>query len=283
MQLLANIPGSTLVLANPSNNYAGGTTIAWGTVQVSSASCLGSSTATITFNGGTLQATAAITCPAQSCSTRAGARSIPLRPTGRSAERISGNGGLVKSGTGTLLVSGINTFIGGVTLNSGTLTVGNDSALGSATASAVTINNGSLLNVNNHVVVVNAVTLNSGVINLGTGALIVPLANFRFIPASSTQPNERGVVGVVETGINAVHDALQEGSNLATGYWDGTNGILSSTAANDPNGYTTVGFVDNSLTEYSSWRGKSVGTSQVLISYTYYGDANLGSLRRWSQ
>ena len=61
---------------------------------------------------------------------------------------ISGAAGrvisLVKSGAGMLSLSGANTFTGGVTLNSGTLTVNNASALGTGT---VTINGGVVQNI----------------------------------------------------------------------------------------------------------------------------------------
>lgn len=47
-----------------------------------------------------------------------------------------GSGSLSVSGTGTLLLSGANSFTGGVTVNSGTLTIGNASALGTGTLTA---------------------------------------------------------------------------------------------------------------------------------------------------
>ncbi len=55
--LLADLPGATLALNNQHNTYSDGTTILEGTLQVPSNSCLGSSSATIAFDAGTLQAT----------------------------------------------------------------------------------------------------------------------------------------------------------------------------------------------------------------------------------
>ena len=52
---------------------------------------------------------------------------------------ISGNGGLVKAGTGTLTRSGNNVFAGGISVNAGTLVAGSDTALGQGTT---TINGG---------------------------------------------------------------------------------------------------------------------------------------------
>ena len=52
---------------------------------------------------------------------------------------ISGVGGITKNGLGTVTLSGTNTFSGGVTINAGTLSMANSSALGSGTT-PLTIN-----------------------------------------------------------------------------------------------------------------------------------------------
>ncbi len=57
------------------------------------------------------------------------------------------NGGLTKNGTGTMRLSGNNTFAGPVTVNAGTLRYNHSSGLQSSTA--VTINNGGVLDMNN--------------------------------------------------------------------------------------------------------------------------------------
>ena len=57
--------------------------------------------------------------------------------------QISGNGALVKIGTGTLTLSGANTYSGGTTLNAGTLQVSNDGNLGAASG-GLTFNGGTL-------------------------------------------------------------------------------------------------------------------------------------------
>ncbi len=68
---------------------------------------------------------------------------------------------------------------------------------------------------------------------------------------------------------------------VASGYADGTwtgDGITSSMAASDPNHLTAVGAILNSVGStplYSSFLGQAVTTSDVLVRYTYFGDANL--------
>jgi autotransporter-associated beta strand protein len=60
------------------------------------------------------------------------------------AGAISGTGGsIIKTGSGAMTLSGVNTYDGGTTLNVGTLTAGSTTAFG-ATAGTLTINGGSL-------------------------------------------------------------------------------------------------------------------------------------------
>jgi hypothetical protein len=122
-----------------------------------------------------------------------------------------------------------------------------------------------------------AVHIAGGAIDLTNGAIIVTTSSIGFVP-SGGQINEYGASGVAEFGDAAIHDALVEGANYASGFWNGTNGILSSTAANNPNGNTAVGWIDNSIGVYTSFRGLSVGPGQSIIAYTYFGDADLNGV-----
>ena len=73
---------------------------------------------------------------------------------------ISGNGNLVKTGTGTLTLSGNNVFAGGISVNAGTLVASSDTALGQGT---VTINGGAhLQTAGSSRTFANNVTLNGG-------------------------------------------------------------------------------------------------------------------------
>ena len=94
---------------------------------------------------------------------------------------IDGIGTLNKLDTGTLVLSGANTYSGGTTLNGGTLVVGSNTALGSGVLTtvsgttldsnaAVTLGNALLLNGNLSVAGSNALSLNGAV--SGVGGLI---------------------------------------------------------------------------------------------------------------
>jgi hypothetical protein len=80
---------------------------------------------------------------------------------------------------------------------------------------------------------------------------------------------------------------LKQGSNFASNnsaqFWTG-NGITTSVGGNGSTSYTAVGVAVNDLgllggsqtgALYSSFDGQSVGVNDVLLKYTYFGDADL--------
>jgi hypothetical protein len=92
----------------------------------------------------------------------------------------------------------------------------------------------------------------NGYIDVGTGAIIVPTASFGFIPDNNINPAYLGgTPGVAEYGVQAIHDAIAEGSNFYpnvgnAGYWNGSTGIFSSAAAIDTSMQTSVMSVSSS-------------------------------------
>jgi fibronectin-binding autotransporter adhesin len=76
-----------------------------------------------------------------------------------------------------------------------------------------------------------------------------------------------------------VYDQVKQGYN--GGRWNGTTGITSSTAANDSTHLTALAVIQNSEdqtpggpTLYGSFDNNGASSSDVLVKYTYYGDAN---------
>ncbi|PYE90186.1 autotransporter-associated beta strand protein/T5SS/PEP-CTERM-associated repeat protein [Phyllobacterium leguminum] len=132
---LTKIGGGTLTLA-ANNMYQGGTFIRGGTVSISVDGNLGAAIGGITFDGGTLENTAAITNMARAVTVNAGGGTFEtdadLTLSGAITDGASGTGPLTKSGSGgNLILTGSNTgYTGQMTIAAGELQVGNGGATG---------------------------------------------------------------------------------------------------------------------------------------------------------
>lgn len=127
----------TLVLAG-ANTYAGGTVLGGGSVSVTSDANLGALTGALTFDGGTLQVTnAAFSSTVRATTLAAGGGTFDIAHAFTLGGNLIGAGGLTKTGTGTLTLSGANTYAGGTVVKSGTVQAGGANALPQNTAYAV--------------------------------------------------------------------------------------------------------------------------------------------------
>ena len=127
-----------LLLASSGNSYSGGTTLLAGTTAVRVDGDLGAAAAPLVFNGGVLQAAAAL----------ASSRTISLLGGGGIDTQafnvtlsgpISGSGGLTKWGNGVLLLTGSNSIGGTINVSMGTLQ-GNSQSINAAIATAAGTN-----------------------------------------------------------------------------------------------------------------------------------------------
>jgi fibronectin-binding autotransporter adhesin len=106
------------------STYTGSTTVNGGVLNVNSSSALGdgSATNTLVLNGGTLQAGGAITSPSTRGVTLSANSTVDTVANAVSiAGVVSGTSNLTKNGTGTLTLSGANTYTGNTVVNAGTL------------------------------------------------------------------------------------------------------------------------------------------------------------------
>jgi autotransporter-associated beta strand protein len=118
---------------------------------------------------------------------------------------MSGTGGLVKSGSHTLTLSGANTFGGLTNVAAGTLVIANNNALGSV-AGATSVANGATLDLQNVAVGAEQITLSGGVLSNSTGtsslAGNVVLASNSTIAVSGAELEISGQLSGVTRGFN---------------------------------------------------------------------------------
>ncbi|MGL4347993.1 MAG: autotransporter-associated beta strand repeat-containing protein, partial [Chlamydiales bacterium] len=115
-------PGQ-LTLSSTDNNYRGGTSIEGGTLSISDPKALGSNTAPITLNGGTLQPTKTMTLSNPIVASGTGGIDTPGGTTLTTNGNVSGSGTLNKTNTGTWKQTGTSTHTGDLNINQGTLQV----------------------------------------------------------------------------------------------------------------------------------------------------------------
>jgi autotransporter-associated beta strand protein len=160
--------GSGTLVLSGANTYAGATTISAGTLTVSGGSAIANTGAVSVSSGAVFNLSAS-----ETIGSIAGAGSVTLGAntltTGsdNSSTTLSGvlsgaSGALTKSGTGTLALTGNNTYTGSTTVNAGTLQAAATGALGST--SQVVLNEGGsfLVTADNAVNDSAAINLNGG-------------------------------------------------------------------------------------------------------------------------
>jgi YVTN family beta-propeller protein/autotransporter-associated beta strand protein len=164
---LTKIGAGTLTLSG-SSSYSGATAVNAGTLQAGATNAFSSSSAFTVASGATLN----LASFNQIIGSLAGAGSVTLGSatltTGNDntsttfSGTISGTGGLIKIGSGTLVLSGVNTYSGGTTLAAGTLSLANNQALGTGALTTT----GSIVDYANGVTIANPIVVNSNTTQL---------------------------------------------------------------------------------------------------------------------
>ena len=186
----------TLTLANAANTYTGVTTVSGGTLSVNTlanggvASGIGAATADpanlVLQNAGGLQYTGGTVASDRGLTLGTGNGRIGVSNAATTLTLSSaaiGSGGLIKEGTGTLLLSGTNLYAGGTTITAGTLRAGSAQAFGSQTA-LLTVNAGATLDLAGFANKVGALA-GGGAVTLGSATLTSGGVNGTFTGAIS--------------------------------------------------------------------------------------------------
>jgi fibronectin-binding autotransporter adhesin len=145
--------GGTLILTN-NNTYSGVTYINGGTLQVGAGTALGSiATSSSIIDNGALSFN---------------------RPDATSVGAISGLGGIIQAGNGTLTLTANNTLSGVIAINAGTVQLGTGGTSGSISNAASVVNSGTLVFNNSGTTSYPKVISGTGnVVQQGTGALVI--------------------------------------------------------------------------------------------------------------
>ncbi len=140
--------GGGLLQLTGSNTYAGGTAINGGTLSVDTDARLGNPASALSFNGGSLLLTAAVSSTtSRNVTLNAGGGTFILGDPAASltvAQPVGGVGGLTKNGPGLLVLTATNSYSGTTTVAAGTLQVGNGGTGASIGSTSGVVNNATL-------------------------------------------------------------------------------------------------------------------------------------------
>ena len=266
------------------NTYTGTTTLSAGVLILGVAESVGvsgplgnsaaSNPGSIVLGGGTLQHSASNTRDYSGRFSTAANQLYNVNTNGQNvtwATNLTSSGGiLTKSGTGSLTLTGDNTFSGGVIINatSGTLIAGHNNALGTGTVSLA--GNNATLELVNGITVANAMT-------------VAEFGNGKFIRLQSGATSAiTGNITISETSLNLFDLFADTGGTLTvsgiisgTGFEKTGAGTVILTAAHTFTGLTTVSAGTLNLgggTSTGSLPSTSLNLGGGTLSYTRTGN-----------
>ncbi|MEY4938928.1 MAG: hypothetical protein RIQ93_663 [Verrucomicrobiota bacterium] len=167
--------GTGTITLSGTNTYSGGVHLNGGVLGLGASQALGSSGA-LAFGGGSLQHSSSNTTD-YSARISGSTDAIAIDTNGQnvtyaSALPSSNTGGLIKSGSGTLTLTGANAYLGGTAVSAGILAVTGGGSVGSS-AGAVAVASNSTLSIGSGVTLPNNITLASNAVLSGeVGAVL---------------------------------------------------------------------------------------------------------------
>jgi fibronectin-binding autotransporter adhesin len=225
--------------------------------------------ATLDLNG-TNQTVASLAGPAGAAVTL-GSGNLTFNTAGLSTFGgiIGGTGGVIMNGAGTQKLGGADTYSGITSVNSGTLNFGLNST-GVRTAGGIMVAMGA--------------SLVTGPVSSGRTLIVTPTLSIagalgQWTASVDLAGNDLDLSGAM---LNVVNDQVRQGYARSAGAgWAGPDGIISSTAAADTRHLTALGVIQNNqdgnplYTAANLFDTQTPGAVDVLVKYTWFGDANL--------
>jgi fibronectin-binding autotransporter adhesin len=241
-------------LTNAGNTFTANININRGGLRITSNEALGNTANTVTFNsnpGADLTFLNSMTYTRNTTLSTAtdfdtGANNVTASGT------ISGGSGLTKIGSGTLTLTGSNTFAGGTNVNAGSLQLGNGGTAGSlSTGSAISVGTGATFTINQSDTVIQgtdfssaAISGNGGFTQAGTGTTVLN-ANNTYTGATNVTAGTLTVNGsLASSAVSVASGATLNGNGTISGATtiDGTlAGTGTFTGAVTINGFHSVG------------------------------------------
>ena len=170
------IASGGLVVFTGTNTYSGNTTIAGGSLNIAANSQLGSGGGPVTMSGGGVLVGAGNITSTRSVTLGIGGGGFASAAANQILTwngDISGSGGLIKSGSGTLVLGGNNTYSSGTAITGGNVIISADVQFGTA-GTPVTLDGGTL-QISSNITTTRPFTINSGGGTINTpGSFITP-------------------------------------------------------------------------------------------------------------
>jgi fibronectin-binding autotransporter adhesin len=253
---LNNVPAGALLDLNGNNNtfnngvnfVAGGTLSSGAGIAILGGNVQSTGTAGSAVIAGNLNLGSA----ARTFSVANGSAVVDMSVSANISGGPSAGAGLIKTGPGLLLLSGVNTYTGDTIVAQGTLvgTIPPNSAL--------SIEDGASASIAEHEAGAKTLLQLGGLSFLHNGTGRFDLANNDMIVRGASAGDFFG--------------RLKSGFNAHLGDWNGASGIASSSAAADTQYLMTLGYRQSDGNQFD---GSMTSSNDVLISYTYFGDADL--------
>ena len=196
---------------------------------------------------------------------------------------ISGSGGLIKSGSGTFTLLGVNTYAGGATLNGGELSLGNSGALpfnntiifngGTLQATAANTADFSALfsqaSWQNFSIDTNGQTVTWGTALNSSGGSLTKLGAGTLVLAPANAANAYNLTTVGAGTLLATTPASLPGYNIPGSVSVAGGAVLAVRTGNGTTGWSS-GQIDNLLTN-TTWSGSTstLGIDTTNGSFTY--------------
>jgi autotransporter-associated beta strand protein len=186
---------------------------------------------------------------------------------------------LVQSGNGTLILTGTNTFSGGLTVNSGTVQLGNGGAVSGqevGRATTVTDNGALVFNGSNSITFTNTIAGTGSVVQRGSGTMLM-LSNANTYSGGTTLSNSTvpvAVIGDVGSGTLGTGPVTLNGATLLySGTGETTarqfNGTGGTTNTIDVPASVTL-TLNGTLTGSAKWTVNKTGSGTLIVG----GSAN---------